>query len=132
MAPRPRRSSPTASEPDLDISAALADTGFLSDNDDLDDSISFSGPRVVKKPKLGELNPEDDIFKGIEGGDDEGSDDEEEFIAARQAAFNRKAIAVKGKGVKSKGGGFQAMGMCRSGVLPDNFVVARLLGRALC
>jgi ATP-dependent RNA helicase DDX54/DBP10 len=37
-------------------------------------------------------------------------DGDEAFIAARQAASNRKASNVKGKSVK-KGGGFQAMGI---------------------
>ncbi len=36
-------------------------------------------------------------------------DGDEAFIAAQQAASNRKASNVKGKSVK-KGGGFQAMG----------------------
>jgi ATP-dependent RNA helicase DDX54/DBP10 len=36
-------------------------------------------------------------------------DDDEAFIAAQQAASNRKASNLKGKSVK-KGGGFQAMG----------------------
>ena len=115
MAPRPRAraSSLAGSDFELDISSALADTNFLSDdNDDFDDGETFSGPRVIKKPKL---DPEEDIFKGIisaEGGDegDDDDDDEEEFIAARQAAQNRKGSVVKGKGGKGRGGGFQAMG----------------------
>ena len=114
MGPRPRAraSSPTGSDFELDISSALADTNFLSDdNDDFDDGETFSGPRVLKKPKL---DPEEDIFKSIigeeGGGEDEEDDDEEEFIAARQAAQNRKSSVVKGKGGKGKGGGFQAMG----------------------
>jgi ATP-dependent RNA helicase DDX54/DBP10 len=37
-------------------------------------------------------------------------DGDEAFIAAQQAASNRKASNLKGKSVK-KGGGFQAMGM---------------------
>lgn len=40
--------------------------------------------------------------------DEDGDDDS--FIAARQAASNRKASNLKGRTVK-KGGGFQAMGM---------------------
>jgi len=115
MAPRPhaRASSLADSGLELDISSALADTNFLSDdNDDFGDGETFSGPRVIKKPKL---NPEEDIFKSIIGeegwgGDDDDGDDEEEFIAARLAAQNRKSSVVKGKGGKGKGGGFQAMG----------------------
>lgn len=118
MAPRLRAcaSSPAGSDFELDISSALADTNFLSDdNDDFDDGETFSGPRVIKKPKL---DPEEDIFKSIIGeeerdgvnDDDNDDDDEEEFIAARQAAQNRKSSVVKGKGGKGKGGGFQAMG----------------------
>jgi ATP-dependent RNA helicase DDX54/DBP10 len=38
------------------------------------------------------------------------SDGDDAFIAAHQAASNRKSSNVKGKSVK-KGGGFQAMGM---------------------
>jgi ATP-dependent RNA helicase DDX54/DBP10 len=37
-------------------------------------------------------------------------DGDEAFIAAQQAASNRKSSNLKGKSVK-KGGGFQAMGM---------------------
>ena len=113
MGPRPRAraSSPTGSDFELDISSALTDTNVLSDNDGFDDGEIFSGPRVIKKPKL---DPEGDIFKSIiceEGGnEDSDDDDEEEFIAARQAAQNRKSSVVKGKGGKGKGGGFQAMG----------------------
>ena len=104
MAPQPRVASPDL---DLDISSALADINVLSDIDEDgpdfgDHSITFSGPRVVKKQKLEELKPED-IFPS----DSDGC--EEDFIAARQAAQNRKAGVAKGRSGK-KGGGFQAMG----------------------
>ena len=103
MAPKLR--TPPDLEPD--ISSALIDTNVLrgidEDGSDFGDhSITFSGPRVVKKQKLEELNPEDIFDSGTDG-------DEEEFIAARQAAQNRKAGAARGRSGK-KGGGFQAMG----------------------
>ena len=104
MAPRPRVASPDL---ELDISSALADTNVLGgideDGSDFGDhSITFNGPRIVKKQKIEELNPED-IFASDSG------DDEEEFIAARQAAQNRKSGVARGRSGK-KGGGFQAMG----------------------
>ena len=82
----PRASSPALSENEFDISNALLG-GDIGDND--------SGHH-------GHLGLDLDI-----GGD--GSDDET-FIAAQQAASNRKASNLKGKTVK-KGGGFQAMGL---------------------
>lgn len=96
----------TSPDLELDISSALADTSVLNgideDGSDFgDDSITFSGPRVVKKQKLEELNPEDIFASDSEG--------EEEFIAARQAAQNRKAGVARGRSGK-QGGGFQAMG----------------------
>lgn len=85
----PRASSPALSENDFDISNALFGGGDIDarQNNGLD----------------GDLGVDLDI-----GGDD-GSDDEA-FIAAQQAASNRKASNLKGKTVK-KGGGFQAMGL---------------------
>merc|ERR1719355_732 len=49
-----------------------------------------------------------DITKSLFQDDVDG--DDEDFIAAKQAASNRKASNVKGRSVK-KGGGFQAMGL---------------------
>lgn len=106
-----RAPSPTGSEFEYDISKALADADFLSDNDndgfDFDDDAMPSGP-VPKKPKV---SREDlDAEKLFKGDDDEDSDDDETFIAAQQAASNRKGSNLKGKKTVKKGGGFQAMG----------------------
>jgi ATP-dependent RNA helicase DDX54/DBP10 len=84
----PRTSSPALSENEFDISKALFG---VEDND--------ATQQVL----------EADLGLDLDVGGDDGSDDEA-FIAARQAASNRKASNVKGKSVK-KGGGFQAMGL---------------------
>lgn len=87
----PRAASPALSESAFDISNAL----FPGDDFHGGDILGGGGD-------ANELGVDLDI-----GGD--GSDDEA-FIAARQAASNRKASNLKGKTVK-KGGGFQAMGL---------------------
>ncbi|KAF2856337.1 ATP-dependent RNA helicase-like protein dbp10 [Plenodomus tracheiphilus IPT5] len=82
----PRASSPALSENEFDIFDALAGG-------------DEAGHEMVKTRDLGiDLNL----------GSDDGSDDEA-FIAAKQAASNRKASNL-GKSIK-KGGGFQAMGL---------------------
>jgi ATP-dependent RNA helicase DDX54/DBP10 len=84
----PRASSPALSENEFDISKALFGDGGAD----------------------GQQNGQvDDLGVDLELGDEDGSDDEA-FIAAQQAASNRKASNLKGKTVK-KGGGFQAMGL---------------------
>jgi ATP-dependent RNA helicase DDX54/DBP10 len=83
----PRASSPALSENEFDIFDDLAG----SDNGD------------EQGNSLGA-----DLGIDLDIGSDGGSDDEA-FIAARQAASNRKSINVKGTG--KKGGGFQAMGL---------------------
>jgi ATP-dependent RNA helicase DDX54/DBP10 len=83
----PRASSPALSENEFDIFDNLAG----SDNGD------------EQGNSLGA-----DLGIDLDIGSDGGSDDEA-FIAARQAASNRKSINVKGTG--KKGGGFQAMGL---------------------
>ncbi|KAF1996878.1 DEAD-domain-containing protein [Amniculicola lignicola CBS 123094] len=83
-----RRASPALSENEFDISNALfgvEDTSGQENGHTLDAGLGLD----------------------LEG--DDGSDDEA-FIAARQAASNRKSSNIKGKSVK-KGGGFQAMGL---------------------
>ncbi|KAI4686495.1 ATP-dependent RNA helicase dbp10 [Alternaria hordeiaustralica] len=82
----PRASSPALSETEFDIFDALA-----------------GGDDVQQ-----EANLNADLGVDLDVGHDDGSDDEA-FIAAKQAASNRKASNV-GKSVK-KGGGFQAMGL---------------------
>ncbi|PSN72841.1 DEAD-domain-containing protein [Corynespora cassiicola Philippines] len=84
----PRASSPALSEFEFDISNAL--TGG--------DDIGGKEPGHTA-----------DLGIDLDIGGDDGSDDET-FIAAKQAASNRKASNLKGKTVK-KGGGFQAMGL---------------------
>lgn len=93
--PMPRRTpSPTGSEPEFDISTALADHDFLSDDDDNTQARKTSTIAVNDQS----VNDILDV-----------SDDDEAFIAAQQAASNRKGSNLKGKTVK-KGGGFQQMG----------------------
>ncbi|KAF2869847.1 ATP-dependent RNA helicase-like protein dbp10 [Massariosphaeria phaeospora] len=87
----PRASSPAGSETEFDISNALFGGG------DVDGS------------EIAGIDNGADIGVDLDVGGDDGSDDEA-FIAARQAASNRKASNLKGKSVK-KGGGFQAMGL---------------------
>ncbi|KAJ4367376.1 ATP-dependent RNA helicase dbp10 [Neocucurbitaria cava] len=82
----PRASSPTVSENEFDIFDALAG------GDEVQQDIGFT----------------QDIGIDLDIGSDDGSDDEA-FIAAKQAASNRKASNL-GKSIK-KGGGFQAMGL---------------------
>ncbi|OCK82627.1 ATP-dependent RNA helicase-like protein dbp10 [Lepidopterella palustris CBS 459.81] len=81
--------SPALSENEFDISKSLFD------NDDTQSSHEH-GLDIGKELDL--------------GGDSEGGSDDETFIAATQAASNRKASKLKGKTVK-KGGGFQQMGL---------------------
>lgn len=83
-----RAASPALSENEYDIGAAL-----------------FGGDEVETNGK-GSL---ESLGLDLEGGSQDGSDDEA-FIAATQAASNRKASNLKGHTVK-KGGGFQAMGL---------------------
>ncbi len=93
-----RAASPAASENDFDI------TNSLFQNDIDDDDEGFALPSVKD---LGTLDA-----GGILDLESDG-DGDEAFIAAKQAASNRKASNVKGKSVK-KGGGFQAMGKIKS------------------
>ena len=88
-----RAVSPTASENDFDITKSL----FQDDANADDDVFTFSTTKDVGTLDAG----------GILDGDSDGDD---AFIAAEQAASNRKGSNLKGKTVK-KGGGFQAMGM---------------------
>ncbi|KAF1975063.1 DEAD-domain-containing protein [Bimuria novae-zelandiae CBS 107.79] len=83
----PRASSPALSENEFDIGAALFGEDDNTPN---------------------ENEPASNLGFDLDGSQD-GSDDEA-FIAATQAASNRKASNLKGYTVK-KGGGFQAMGL---------------------
>ncbi|TGZ84250.1 DEAD-domain-containing protein [Ascodesmis nigricans] len=96
-----RAASPAGSEYDFDISNALGvGNGFDSGNE----SDNFLG-RPSGTAGGDEALDVNDVLEG-----EDGSDDDETFIAAQQAARNRKASTIKGKSVK-KGGGFQAMGL---------------------
>jgi ATP-dependent RNA helicase DDX54/DBP10 len=83
----PRASSPALSENEFDIFDALA-----------------GGEGSVQDTTFGA-----DLGVDLGFGSDDGSGDEA-FIAAKQAAANRKSTNAQGKSVK-KGGGFQAMGL---------------------
>ncbi|PUU82207.1 P-loop containing nucleoside triphosphate hydrolase protein [Tuber borchii] len=93
-----RASSPTGSEFEFDISNALADADFLgSDNEN---------PTTAASKSPSHLSEINDILEVIDD-----SDGDQAFIAAQQAASNRKGgSTIKGKSVK-KGGGFQSMGL---------------------
>lgn len=89
-----RAASPAASENEFDITSALLQDGA---DDDL-----FGGSTSKDLDSFG--------AGGILDLGLESDDDDEAFIAAQQAASNRKASNLKGRSVK-KGGGFQAMGL---------------------
>ena len=91
-----RAASPTVSENEFDI------TKSLFQDDDVEGGEEFGVPTRKDAGSLGVGG----IFNLALESEGEG---DEAFIAARQAASNRKASNVKGKSVK-KGGGFQAMG----------------------
>ncbi|KAI9829864.1 MAG: ATP-dependent RNA helicase dbp10 [Sarea resinae] len=91
-----RSTSPALSENEFDISKALV-------NDDSGSEVENDGSSRAPK-KASQLDPSGMLVF------DEGEDSDEAFIAAQQAASNRKSSNVKGRSVK-KGGGFQAMGL---------------------
>ncbi|KAJ5584842.1 ATP-dependent RNA helicase dbp10 [Penicillium hispanicum] len=90
-----REASPAMSENEFDITSAL----FQKESDNDSDAGAPSQPRQQPKPS------QDLDFLGADG-----DDDDEAFIATRQASANRKGANLKGRTVK-KGGGFQAMGL---------------------
>ncbi|KAK6583801.1 hypothetical protein PZA11_003531 [Diplocarpon coronariae] len=90
-----RASSPAASENDFDITNSLFQNDLGSD----DDSFAHSSSKDLGVLDAGGIL---DLESDEEG--------DEAFIAAKQAASNRKASNLRGKTVK-KGGGFQAMGL---------------------
>jgi ATP-dependent RNA helicase DDX54/DBP10 len=97
-----RAASPAISENEFDISNALAaGPGGLSDDD-----ASFRPHNISST--VGNFLDSDDDRGALDNEYD--PDGDEEFIAATQAASNRKSSNLKGKTVK-KGGGFQAMGL---------------------
>lgn len=92
-----RAPSPALSENEVDISRALFDNGSASGSED-------EGAQQHPDRKKRMLAPENMLDLAASASEDEG------FIAAAQAASNRKASNLKGRTVK-KGGGFQAMGL---------------------
>lgn len=101
---KPRESSPALSENEFDISKALFDDENESNSDFELDHGSRPQPHISRGR---DLDLGDDLAIG---GEEDGESGDEAFIAAQQAASNRKASNLKGKTVK-KGGGFQAMGL---------------------
>ena len=94
-----RTPSPPTSETEFDITATL-----FGDDDDG----SETGVGISRKTGESAVLNAGEILDFAEGGDS-GDDGDAAFIAAHQAASNRKSSNVKGRSVK-KGGGFQAMG----------------------
>jgi ATP-dependent RNA helicase DDX54/DBP10 len=92
-----RAASPAASENEFDITNSL----FKDDVDEEDDDFAVPTSKDLENLDAGGIL---DLALESDG------DGDEAFIAAQQAASNRKASNLKGKSVK-KGGGFQAMGM---------------------
>jgi len=97
----PRAISPARSENELDISNALFVDNASSDLED-------GGPQQHPDRRAQMLDTGAILDLEIEDPDD--ADGDAVFIAAQQAASNRKASNLKGRSVK-KGGGFQAMGL---------------------
>ncbi|KAE8447653.1 ATP-dependent RNA helicase dbp10 [Mollisiaceae sp. DMI_Dod_QoI] len=91
-----RAASPAASENDFDITKSL----FNDDIGSGDEGFALSSSKDLGTLDAGGIL---DLESDDGGGD-------EAFIAAQQAASNRKSSNLKGKSVK-KGGGFQAMGL---------------------
>ncbi|KAH8148107.1 uncharacterized protein LAJ45_07871 [Morchella importuna] len=89
-----RAASPTRSEFEYDISAALG----AADSDS--ETEAYNPRRLHAEKSVNEILGEED--------DDDG---DEAFIAAQQAASNRKGSNLKGKNTVKKGGGFQQMGL---------------------
>jgi ATP-dependent RNA helicase DDX54/DBP10 len=112
-----RAVSPARSENEYDISSALVPHA-AEDSDDASSLAEEQESRKVPKPRKSNKARHDPAVLAacidIDGGDgdSDGDDDDDDFgfIAAQQAASNRKASNLKGRSVK-KGGGFQAMGI---------------------
>jgi ATP-dependent RNA helicase DDX54/DBP10 len=92
-----RAASPAVSENDFDITKSL----FQDDIDGDDEDFALPSSK-----DLGNLDAAGILDLALESD----GDGDEAFIAAQQAASNRKPSSLKGRTVK-KGGGFQAMGM---------------------
>lgn len=90
-----RAASPAVSENEFDITKSLFRDDSSADDDELTAALANGGAL--------------DAGGILDLGSDSNGDDDDAFIAAQQAASNRKTSNLKGKSVK-KGGGFQAMG----------------------
>lgn len=98
----PRRAvSPAVSEAEVDILGSLFTDGA-------DDTSRHHKSSSAKSDGFGFGFDAGGILDAGEDGEED--DDDEAFIALKQAASFRKNSNVKGNSVK-KGGGFQAMGM---------------------
>ncbi|KAH8678719.1 ATP-dependent RNA helicase dbp10 [Tricladium varicosporioides] len=93
-----RASSPAVSENEVDITKSLFEGDLDFINEDFTPAKCSKGVGTLDASGILDLELESD------------GDGDEAFIAAHQAASNRKATNVKGRSVK-KGGGFQAMGL---------------------
>src|SRR6201994_4693553 len=91
-----KRPSPPVSEIEFDISSAIATTPLE------DGRSEFEIEQPIKASRSDDISDSD--------GQGSDSDGDEAFIAAKQAASNRKNTNLKGRTVK-KGGGFQVMGL---------------------
>ena len=109
-----RAASPAVSENEFDI------TKSLFKNDEGDDGSDFG---VSTSNDVGDLDAAGIFDLALESD----GDGDEAFIAAKQAASNRKTSNVKGKSVK-KGGGFQAMGThtIPPHILKPSLIISRL------
>ncbi|KAI9728129.1 MAG: ATP-dependent RNA helicase dbp10 [Chrysothrix sp. TS-e1954] len=95
-----RLASPTISESGVDISNALLTDVEL--HGDPESSLPGSSKASNAKGRSGDRPP-------LKSHEDSGSDDDEAFIAAQQAASHRRNASAK-QGPSRKGGGFQSMG----------------------
>jgi len=93
--PHYRAASPAASENEFDITKSL-----FKDDDAGDDNFTAPSSKDIGAWDAGGI---------LDLGQESDGEGDGAFIAAQQAASNRKASNLKGKTVK-KGGGFQAMG----------------------
>jgi ATP-dependent RNA helicase DDX54/DBP10 len=90
-----RAASPSVSENEFDITKSFFKDDPTADDEELTPPLAIGG--VLDAGGILDLELESN------------GEDDDAFIAAQQAASNRKTSNLKGKSVK-KGGGFQAMG----------------------
>jgi ATP-dependent RNA helicase DDX54/DBP10 len=90
-----RAASPAVSENEFDITKSLFRDDSSADDDEFTAALANGGAL--------------DAGGILDLGSESNGDYDDAFIAAQQAASNRKTSNLKGKGVK-RGSGFQAMG----------------------